>query len=496
MKTAVAFIACFIGVVSATAIKDGREPDDNLREVCYDKYGCFSTDAPWTSLIRPLSSLPKPPYEVGTRFLLFTRGFESEGYELMPDKDAILQFSDFDATRKTYFLIHGFTDNHKADWIWSTKNLLLQNEDVNIISVDWAPGAKAPYLQATSNARLAGAQIARMITYLEQRGELNVDDVHVISHSLGGHVAGYAGDRLLGRLPRITAIDPMDPYFGGTDPIVRLDTSDAKLVEVIHSNSDSVSNLGLGIPGAIGHVDIYPNGGKKQPGCHDTLGNLIISIIDLITLNFDGAISTWACSHARAAHFFAESISDTNSCPFVSFACADYSTFEKGTCYHACGDREKCTPLGYNAKNHPASGVYYLHTTDGTNNHTYCKQMVQLQIPISITQQQTTGSLTLTFRGQDGTLSDKFTLVDNSRITPGQLLNMWVEVPQYILRTPDEKNSLILRYTRGGLLPGNQAPTLALDEVDLVVIKPDLTTLTTSYQGVTLNYGTDTQISV
>lgn len=77
-------------------------------------------------------------------------------------------------------------------------------DDVNIISVDWAPGAKSPYLKATANARLAGAQLARMITYLEQKGGLNIQDVHVIAHSLGGHVAGYAGDRLMGRIPRIT----------------------------------------------------------------------------------------------------------------------------------------------------------------------------------------------------------------------------------------------------------------------------------------------------
>lgn len=50
----------------------------------------------------------------------------------------------------------------------------------------------------------------------------------------------------------------MDLYFGGTDPIVRLDTTDAKFVEVIHSNAATFTNMGLGIPGAIGHVDHYP----------------------------------------------------------------------------------------------------------------------------------------------------------------------------------------------------------------------------------------------
>lgn len=80
----------------------------------------------------------------------------------------------------------------------------------------------------------------------------------------------------------------MEPYFGGTDPMVRLDPTDARHVEVIHTNGESGLNFGLGIQGAIGHVDIYPNGGKSQPGCKDLLGNLVTSILSFITLNFEG----------------------------------------------------------------------------------------------------------------------------------------------------------------------------------------------------------------
>lgn len=38
--------------------------------------------------------------------------------------------------------------------------------------------------------------------------------------------------------------------------------------------------------------------------------------------------------------------------------------------------------------------------------------MVQLQVPIGLSQQQTTGSLTITYVGDDGSLSDKVTLAD------------------------------------------------------------------------------------
>lgn len=42
-------------------------------EVCYEKLGCFSNDAPWSGTIdRPLKALPWSPSKINTRFLLYT----------------------------------------------------------------------------------------------------------------------------------------------------------------------------------------------------------------------------------------------------------------------------------------------------------------------------------------------------------------------------------------------------------------------------------------
>lgn len=40
------------------------------------------------------------------------------------------------------------------------------------------------------------------------------------------------------KLGRITGLDPAAPYFSKTVTIVRLDRSDAKYVDVIHSNAN------------------------------------------------------------------------------------------------------------------------------------------------------------------------------------------------------------------------------------------------------------------
>ena len=68
-------------------------------------------------------------------------------------------------------------------------------------------------------------------------------DVHMIGHSLGAHTAGYAGERIAG-LGRITGLDPAEPYFQGMPSFVRLDPTDAKLVDVIHTDGKSIFLLG------------------------------------------------------------------------------------------------------------------------------------------------------------------------------------------------------------------------------------------------------------
>lgn len=42
----------------------------------------------------------------------------------------------------------------------------------------------------------------------------------------------------------------------------RLDKTDAIFVDIIHTNAGQ-----NGFDRSIGHIDFYPNGGKKQPNC-------------------------------------------------------------------------------------------------------------------------------------------------------------------------------------------------------------------------------------
>ena len=90
------------------------------------------------------------------------------------------------------------------------KTALLNQEDCNVILVDWSKGARFPYEQAAGNARLVAAQTAELIRFLissSSGSSSYAKKFYIVGFSLGAHVAGYTGSYLLARgmkLGRIT----------------------------------------------------------------------------------------------------------------------------------------------------------------------------------------------------------------------------------------------------------------------------------------------------
>lgn len=60
-----------------------------------------------------------------------------------------------------------------------------------------------------------------------------------------------------------SGLDPAFPLYMFNGPSARLSASDAKFVDVIHTDGGI-----LGYPWPLGHADFFPNGGTAlQPGC-------------------------------------------------------------------------------------------------------------------------------------------------------------------------------------------------------------------------------------
>ncbi|XP_071443303.1 lipase member I-like [Hetaerina americana] len=248
------------------------------------------------------------------------------------------------------------------------KDALLGWADVNVITVDWFRAATLPYTRAAANTAIVGQQISRLINSLIESYGGIPENFHLIGHSLGSHVAGYAGGALDG-LGRITALDPAGPLFATNEENNRLDPSDASFVDVIHTDKDC---LGLRMPS--GHVDFYPNGGTEQPGCA-AVENFRDDVGGILTM-----LDSSFCSHFRAIKLFTESIFNSpsfnvteneveNGCQFIGILCDTYDDFLQGTCSNDAPENLMTAILGIDADMYPERDSpnppptsYYLQT--------------------------------------------------------------------------------------------------------------------------------------
>lgn len=74
--------------------------------------------------------------------------------------------------------------------------MVREQEDANIIFVDWEKGAAGPaYAVAAANTQLIGRQLAILIMDMVALNS-DPDRIHLIGFSLGAHVAGFAGKAL------------------------------------------------------------------------------------------------------------------------------------------------------------------------------------------------------------------------------------------------------------------------------------------------------------
>ncbi|XP_072865690.1 lipase member I isoform X2 [Chlorocebus sabaeus] len=280
----------------------------------------------------------------------------------------------FNTQKKTVWLIHGYRPMGSIpSWLQNFVSILLNEEDMNVIVVDWNRGATTfIYDRAVKNTRKVAVSLSGHIKNLLKHGA-SLDNFHFIGMSLGAHISGFVGKIFKGQLGRITetvfhrvgqtglelltsrnlptsafqnawitgvshcaqplylkfSLDPAGPKFSRKPPYRRLDYTDAKFVDVIHSNSN-----GLGIREPLGHIDFYPNGGRKQPGCPKSI--------------FSG-IKFIKCNHERAVHLFMASL-ETN-CNFISFPCHSYKDYKTSLCVDCDSFKEKSCPwLGYQAK--------------------------------------------------------------------------------------------------------------------------------------------------
>jgi len=211
---------------------------------------------------------------------------------------ASLEQSGFNCSLNTRIIVGGYFAKEDEEWIDEVVRQWLTLEPSNVIKVSWADSNRGLYHTAAYNSRIVGRQLSLFLYYLDQMFHINLDRFHLVGHSLGAHIAGFVGSDNEGRIARITGLDPAGPIFVELNSSMRLDPSDAKFVDVVHTNGGTITKGALGLSVPSGHVDYYCNGGSVQPGCY--FSSVTKSIID--------PVERVACNHRRSYRYFIEII--------------------------------------------------------------------------------------------------------------------------------------------------------------------------------------------
>ncbi|XP_050442779.1 pancreatic lipase-related protein 2-like isoform X4 [Adelges cooleyi] len=330
------------------AVAVDSQENATVNTVCFDGLGCLDFKP------NPLEEYQNPIES----FILFTRKNLEEGQILEVNSSETITNSNFQPKKPTKLIIHGYISNADAQWMITMKNELLKNSNSNVILVQWS--SWTDYDTATRKTKDVGHEVANLINTLGELVGLELKNVHLIGHSLGAHAAGFAGKKLQGQVGRITGLDPAGPKFEKANPTDRLNHTDAQFVDVIHTGATSIFGNGIIVP--CGHVDFYPNGGKKQPGCVPSNKNDVIGIMGELV-----------CDHLRVQDLFTESINSKNL--FVANKCDSYDEYLQGNCFSS--DLTDLNIMGLKAKqsSSPPGTKYFLITGDAPP---YCRQQYKV----------------------------------------------------------------------------------------------------------------------
>ncbi|VEN40815.1 unnamed protein product, partial [Callosobruchus maculatus] len=102
------------------------------------------------------------------------------------------QVGSFQRGKKVVVLIHGWASTGHDQYVRIARTFA-HKMDMNAIVVSWHRLAYNCYFLAASATNCIGKYIAKVLVGVVYMTGTNPDDIHLIGHSLGGHVAGCCG---------------------------------------------------------------------------------------------------------------------------------------------------------------------------------------------------------------------------------------------------------------------------------------------------------------
>jgi len=262
-------------------------------------------------------------------FYLWTRELPHNSYQVVELSEESLANSYFNPEHPTIILSHGWNSDGLG-FGGGFKDNYFAVGDFNIFSIDWGDlESWSNYPHAAAITKPVGEHSAQLVKLLGEHVGV-FENIHLVGHSLGAHVVGFIAKEVkkmgLGKISRMTGLDPAFPFFELQGPEGRIDKSDAEFVQIVHTNSGFLWEGCLSFKEPLGHVDFYPGGGAHQPGCTD------LCIIDCYNETIIDLLKG-GCSHGRANDYMVESVLGfVGNDKFVGRYCLSWEDFQAGNC--------------------------------------------------------------------------------------------------------------------------------------------------------------------
>ncbi|XP_008552895.1 lipase member I isoform X1 [Microplitis demolitor] len=253
----------------------------------------------------------------------------------IPINEPDIIYQNIDNSKPLAMYIHGYREHPSNESIQTVIGAYLDRGTDNILLVDWSDLSFDNYIILIQKIKDMARILSDTINSLVELG-LDLENFHLIGHSMGAQMAGFIGRYTKYELPRITGLDPASPgfYYARAEHI---NNKSARFVDILHTDG--------GFYGALdntGTADFFPNGGKRpQPGC-PILG-IPLTPTDL-------------CNHWRSWRIYAESIKNIFSFPAVQ--CSSYLDYTEGRC-----EKNQVIYFGYSTPTN-ARGSYFFKTND------------------------------------------------------------------------------------------------------------------------------------
>ncbi|CAG9766413.1 unnamed protein product [Ceutorhynchus assimilis] len=354
---------------------------------CFDGLGCVKVDESWyDKKIRPVNLKPFEREIINTEFILVMRNSTHKNkneiyYQVLTTDGMALQNAGYIQGKFLFILLHDFTSNGYTGWIKHiTKVLKSRTVECNVISVDWHAGSEPPYDQAIANARVVALEVTHFLKFLRESHNVTLEQVHLIGHGVGAHIAGYVGHEL--KVKKISGLDPSGPRFDGMPAQVKLDATDADYVEVLHT-------------------DVGARCSTKQS-----------DVLSLTRSGLNKGEIIPGCSHKRAFKYYIESL-EIEDCTFLGIKCGSYLEFKQGKCTD-CG--ENCRTFGLVTYSKRNNGSYFLQTN---SKKPYCLFQYRVNVHIGAKKPDYFGSFEFFLMDQNYR-STKSSMLEHRGFKPGK----------------------------------------------------------------------------